>query len=105
VSYRVLITALAALSLTGCALLPNTVSPVIEHTSHIGQHFGSHPTEYGYNEIAVVAHWRVYRGAFLDLQEGYNPGSRNSDGQACDGLYGGHEVFTARAGYTFVVRP
>lgn len=97
--------AIIASSLSGCALAPNTVSPVIEHVSHLSQHFGANPTHYGYNQIALVAHWRLYRGAFLDVSEGYNPGSRNSGGQACDALYGGHEVFAARVGYTFNIKP
>lgn len=96
--------AVAALSLSGCALAPNTITPFVEHVSHASQHFGSNPTHFGYEQIAVAARWNV-KGAFLEMSEGYNPGSRNSYGQACDGLYGGHEVFTARVGYDFRIKP
>lgn len=95
---------LAALALTGCALAPNTVTPFVEHVSHVSQHFGPNPTHYGFEQIAVAARWKA-KGAFLEMSEGYNPGSRNSHGEACDGLYGGHEVFTARVGYEFTVKP
>lgn len=94
---------LAALSLTGCALVPNTISPFAEHVSHASQHFGSNPTHYGYEQIGVAARWNV-KHAFLEMSEGYNPGKRNSGGEACDALYGGHEVFTARVGYTFDIK-
>lgn len=96
--------AVAALSLTGCALVPNTVSPFVEHVSHASQHFGADKTHYGYEQIGVAARWNV-KHAFLEISEGFNPGKRNSAGAACDALYGGREVFTARVGYTFEVRP
>lgn len=96
---------LVVLLMDGCAIAPNTISPVVSHTSHIAQHFGSNKTEYGYNEVGLQAHWRLYRGAFLDVTEGYNWGDINTDGQACAGLYGGRDVFTATVGYSFVVKP
>jgi hypothetical protein len=54
-------------------LVPNTVSPVLEHVSHATQHepFTARPTEYGYNELAVIARWNVQH-AFIELTEGYN---------------------------------
>jgi len=33
-------------SQTSCALLPDTVTPALEHQSHITQHFGSDRSEY-----------------------------------------------------------
>src|SRR6266481_3116674 len=93
---------LIILSLSGCALLPNTVSPVIEHVSHLTQHapFASHPTDYGYNQIALQAHWGLTRNTFVEVSEGYNLGAINTGGKACGALYGGREVFTAKIGYT-----
>lgn len=98
--------AIAALSLTGCCLVPNTVSPVVEHVSHASQHFGPNRTNDGYNQLALVARWRVYKGAFLEMSEGVNLGRKCANGKAYDGLSGNErEVFTARVGYTFEVKP
>lgn len=105
--YLVSTAILFAVLTTGCALLPNTVSPVIEHVSHLTQHapFTSHPTDYGYNQVALQAHWNVTRNTFVEVSEGYNLGTLNTHGQACGALYGGREVFTAKIGYTFHVKP
>lgn len=104
---RIAILIAASLALSGCVLAPNTLSPVVEHVSHATQHrpFTNSPTSYGYNQVALVAHWRIVRGAFVEVSEGYNWGPRNTEGEACGGLYGPHEVFMARAGYTFTVKP
>lgn len=112
---RVMVTGMIILALvfgsviacTGCAVAPNTISPFVEHVSHISQHepFTSHPTNYGYEEIGVQAHWNLPAHFYVDVAEGYNPGKSNTNGQATDGLYGGREVFTARIGYTFRVKP
>lgn len=95
---------LAVLLMDGCAALPNTISPVVTHVSHASQHepFTNHPTNYGFSEVGIQAHWHLFKGAFLDAEEGYNLNSR--DGQACGGLYGGHEVFTATMGWAFQVK-
>lgn len=96
--------ALLIASVSGCALEPNSIRPEIEHVSHAFQHepFTSHPTNYGYTQLSLVAHWEV-RHAYVELGEGYNLDS--ADGNACGALYGGHEVFTARAGYIFNLKP
>lgn len=92
--------------LPGCALVPNTVSPVLEHVSHTSQHapFTSHPTDYGYNQVAIQAHWELPGHTFVEVSEGYNLGKMNTNGQACGALYGGREVFTAKIGYTFHIK-
>lgn len=85
--------------LSGCALAPNAVRAEIEHTSHLAQHLGARsacatPGDCGWETLAVEAHWQA-RGWFLDASEGYAI-------EPCDGL---HEVFNARVGYEFQVRP
>lgn len=96
--------AAATLALQGCAaLLPNTVGPELAHASHLTQHrpFTSHPQNYGYQTIGVVAHWRV-GGFYLDAGESYN--FAPTYGEDCAGLCGSREVFTGRLGYEFRVK-
>ena len=96
---RILIS-LAVLSLSGCALAPNAVRVEATHTSHFTQHFGisksqcATPGECGWETLAVEAHWQT-GGWFADASEGYAV-------ETCDGL---HEVFNARVGYEFKVKP
>lgn len=79
-----------------CTLEPNSVTVDSEHTSHIGQHFGANPTNFGYNVAEVTATWRDKKGNFVSLSEGYTFGG------CLDGM---HEVFTARVGHTFDLKP
>ena len=90
---------LPCLLLTGCCLAPNAVRLEAQHTSHLTQHFGarsdcSQPGNCGWETIAVEAHWQT-GGWFLDASEGYAV-------ERCDNL---HEVFNARAGYEWKVKP
>lgn len=101
-----IITMVIVILTAGCsALVPNTVTPFAEHVSHLTQHApfaaGDKQTHYGYEQLGVAARWEVYKGAFFEMSEGINPGRKNTGGEACDALYGGREVFTARVGYTF----
>jgi hypothetical protein len=91
---------------TGCAsLLPNSIGPEFAHSSHISQHqpFTSHPTNIAYETVGVTARWHTSSGFYLDVSEAYNMAPK--DGQVCAGMCGPREIFTARAGYAFQVRP
>lgn len=90
--------------LTGCACVePASVRVFGEHVSHASQHFGSDPTDYGFNMVAVEAHWES-EGWFADLDEGLNLNSKSDGGHGYGALVGPREVFTARAGYDFQVK-
>ena len=92
-----------SLSLAGCAAItPDSTRFELEHVSHATQHapFTSHPTNYGYDEAQVVAHWHVpHSGAYMEIGEGFvlEPCKNNQ----CGGLSGPREVFTGRVGYVF----
>lgn len=64
----------AFLAMQGCAeLLPDAIPLEATHVSHISQHFGSHPTNYGYDAFYAGLKWK--RGGWsLKLEEGYTPG-------------------------------
>jgi hypothetical protein len=86
--------------LSGCALLPNYVGPELTHTSHITQHFGHDGCGWGaqckeFNAIGAVARWRIGSGGYLDVGDYYSP----------DMLDNRHELFEARAGWMFQVKP
>jgi hypothetical protein len=92
------------LALGGCALVPNSVRPELEHISHATQHFGPDQTSYGGTIVQLTAHWDAPHRFYLEMSEGvalgpYFPGS-NSFG----GIVGPREEFTARVGYSFEVR-
>ena len=91
---------LAALTLTGCAIAPDTLRIEGEHVSHLTQHFGSDKTDFGYQAIALELHWQ--RGHwFADVSEGVVVSGRDEKvSQQCYGaLWGPREVFTARTGW------
>jgi hypothetical protein len=94
--------------ISGCAALePNTVNIEAEHMSHLTQHrpFTDHPTDYGANELNVLAHWKIGSHAYAEVGEGYNFSHNwpaiNSHGE----IIGPREQFTARFGYSFQLKP
>lgn len=93
-----------ALPLAGCALEPTDISIYGEHVSSISQHFGSDPTDYGYESIDVSARWQSRHGPFIELTDGYDPRPecRRSDCQMF--LTPSGELFTFRAGWTWTLR-
>lgn len=98
------ITILAALSLTGCASIqPNYYTMEFTHTSHLSQHFGDKPTNYGYGMLSLGAYWESDAGFFLHLREGIvTEACKTFQGhQECGGLYGPREVFSGTVGYKF----
>ena len=96
--------ALAALS--GCAVLPDTVTPELEHMSHATQHapLTDHPTEYGANIAQVDLGWQLAPRVALTLAEGIDLDRHYSQTPSCGELIGPREQFTARIGYTFNIR-
>jgi hypothetical protein len=100
---RTVLLGVAALTLSGCALAPNTIRTEAEHISHASQHFGANRTNMGSESVNVIAQWR-FGNAYIEAGEGYNlsPAER---GKPCDGgLCGPREMFTAAVGYSFEVR-
>lgn len=100
------IATLILLALTGCALEPNAIRFEGEHVSHVSQHFGDHPTGYGFDAISLVAHWQAGH-AYLDVSEGINvsPAMKDVIGPVYGDLAGPRETFQARAGYEFPLKP
>lgn len=84
-----------------CLFVPNTLTVDTQHVSHISQHFGPNPTNYGYQDLVLMARWDF--GTFhVELGEGYNFVPR--DGQVCAGLCGPREMTVVNIGYTFRLR-
>ena len=94
---------LAVLSLSGCALAPNTIRTDVSHLSHLSQHFGDHRTNMGAEMAEVTARWND-GGAFVDLTEGYNLSP--SDEHVCiGGICGPRELTEVSVGYEWRIRP
>lgn len=93
--------------LQGCAVLPNTIGPFVQHDSHLTQHrpFTDDTTDYGANLIGIDAHWRA-GPVTVDLSEALNlQGAWSGDGHTGHGeLLGPRESFEARVGYGFTIR-
>jgi hypothetical protein len=99
-----LFVAVLYLGLTGCAVMPDTIAPEIEHMSHATQHepFTNEPTHYGVEILQATAEWNVGR-AYLRVSEGIALDKRNPYGEAYGDIYGPREQFTAAIGYKFKV--
>lgn len=94
---------LVLVALTGCECLkPGDIAVYGEHTSHISQHFGSDPTNYGFNSLNVSATWSK-DGAFLEFAEGLNMNKRDRQvgWMEYGALDGPREITTVRVGYDF----
>lgn len=101
--------AVLGLFMAGCTTLePNAIRVYGEHVSHASQHFESPATNYGYDTVNVEAHWE-HKGAFLDLSEGINLERADCEVNGKDngygGLWGPREVFQARIGYEWSIKP
>lgn len=95
-----------AVACSGCAVLPDTISPEIEHMSHATQHepLTNNPTHYGIEIAQVTAHWDLTKHLYLDLSEGIALDKRSPYGEAYGEIMGPREQFTGKIGYTFSVR-
>lgn len=80
--------ALSLISLSGCAIEPDSLRLEAVHTSHLLQHFENE--HYGYDSVGIDAHWRIGH-AYLDIGEYYSPPNDSLDHQ--------DESFQARFGY------
>jgi hypothetical protein len=93
-----------AAALSGCAALPNTVCPVVEHQSHLSQHVGPSRSEYGSNRIGVTARWQIGQ-AWAEITEGYNVSAKAPNWNIYGDTVGPRESTELRVGYAFQVRP
>lgn len=87
--------------LAGCqSLIPNTISPELEHMSHTSQHqpFTNQPTTYGADVVSLFAGWALPYSINIEVGEGYAVNPRPE-------IIGPREQFNFRARYTFQVRP
>lgn len=79
-----------------------SLRPEMIHVSHASQHFGSNPTNYGYDEAALDLHLQnghvivdISEGAVLEKQSGPD---------AYGALEGPRETFTAIIGYDIPIK-
>ncbi|HTS53472.1 MAG TPA: hypothetical protein VMH26_09390 [Burkholderiales bacterium] len=86
---------LAFLLVAGCAaLIPDAIRPEVTHESHVLQHFGDHPTNYGDSRVGVTGVWR--RGPWVtEIGESYDLNKPYAPGCAA----GCRDVFSAQFGY------
>lgn len=95
------------LMLSGCALVPNTITPELEHMSHATQHrpFTDSPTGYGSNIANLVVGYRLGDHLNLELADGRSLDRHYNYGNSWGEIEGPREEFSARLRYTFVVKP
>ena len=90
------------LLLAGCASLPSTIPADVRletvHISHISQHFGPKPTNYGFQAVEATAEWRS-GGFHVSFSEGLNISPKSYYGYG--GLDGPRELTEVRIGYTW----
>lgn len=102
------LSALAALGAAGCAALPNTIGPELEHMSHATQHapLTSQPTNYGSEIAQINLHWDLPKRFTLDLAEGVSLDKRDAAQHSYreyGEIVGPREQFTAKIGYAFKI--
>jgi hypothetical protein len=88
------------LLLSACAVIePESVRIVGTHVSSISQHFGSNPTDYGYQTVGLEVHWEQGR-VFEEISDGINLNSRDCKvgWSEYGSLVGPREVFEAKVG-------
>lgn len=97
--------------LSGCSALrtiePNTLPVEFTHVSHVSQHFGPNPTNYGYDAFSIGAKWLPIKNLSLSVSEGVilEPGHCAANGALEHGaLDGPREVFTGRVAYEIPVK-
>lgn len=92
---KALATIITAVSLTGCAAMPDSVLFEGGHTSHAsaGVPFGPANEEAGFTNLGAMLRWRGENGAYLDIGEMWNVQGRNGGG-----FKGPAEIFQMRFG-------
>ena len=93
--------------IAGCALVPNTISPELEHMSHATQHrpFTDSPTGYGSNIANVVVGYRLGDHLNLEFADGRSLDRHYNYGNSWGEIEGPREEFSARLRWTIQVRP
>lgn len=85
------------LTLSGCAVAPNNVHVGAEHLSSISQHFGPDATNVAVEMATLSALWQPTRNTYLEIQDGYIVSGAT--------FVHKREIFEARAGLNFPVKP
>ena len=76
------------------------------HESHITQHFGPDPTNYGSETIGLTATWSGDDGGpYLNVTDGVTLGPCWINGAGYGETLGPREIFTATLGWRFRVKP
>jgi hypothetical protein len=107
---RIIFVALCVLCVSGCTVLrtiePDALPIEVTHVSHLTQHFGSEPTNYGYNAVSLGARWKVgpvnvtlSEGYVLDSRQTWTFADTGRQQELHSGLIGPREVFTGRITY------
>lgn len=98
-----IIIVLAALSLSGCCLVPNSVRPELSHESHLTQHepFTGHPTNLGVNIASLMLHWDLPH-SYIEIGDGIAISPRTGLGYG--DIEGPREEFSARIGLVIPIR-
>jgi hypothetical protein len=91
------------LLLTGCALVPNSIRPEIEHMTHISQPEPLTHPKYAADIASVALHWDLPKHFTLELAEGVVIEPRSSPISFGE-IVGPREQFTMRIGYVFTLK-
>lgn len=83
-------------------LRPDGVNVELAHTSHMSQHFGADPTNYGFDTALLTATWRPLPRLAITVGEGVvlEGCERSITDRWCGALFGPRETFNARVAYT-----
>jgi hypothetical protein len=80
-------------TLSGCSILPDSIPVEAQHLSHVTQHFGSHPTNYGTNVLFIGAKWE-HGPVTFEVKDGYSTNLYDHR----------HEMFESSIKYEFRIR-
>jgi hypothetical protein len=85
---------LIALSMTGCAVIPDSTRLELEHVSHplAGWPVSANNTEDGLSQVNLIGHWQSGR-VYVEQGLGYNLQGENGGG-----FYGPELTYTGRIG-------
>jgi hypothetical protein len=88
---------LIALSMTGCAVIPDSTRLELEHVSHplAGWPVSANNTEDGLSQVNLIGHWQSGR-VYVEQGLGYNLQGENGGG-----FYGPGLTYTGRIGVQF----
>lgn len=79
--------------LSGCAVMPDSIPVEVQHLSHVSQHFGRNPTNFGFEAVFIGAKWD--RGPVqFEIKDGYSKELYDNK----------HEIFEASIKYEIRVR-